>query len=139
MSTQVHSFQPPKVKSKYASAHPLCALSGDEIAYTAELIRSRWPAHTDLRFKTITLDEPPKAQLLPYLQAEATGQQLPILDRKAFTAYYIRNTVSIFLSSMSLRYDCKNGMFEGSAFSPVLSHSAYVASFSGYALLLRYA
>lgn len=93
MSTQVQSFPESNAPDKHHAAHPLCALSGDEILYTAELIRSIWPANPDIRFKSITLEEPPKAQVLPYLEAEAIGQQLPSLDRKAFTSYYIRNTV----------------------------------------------
>jgi len=94
MSTQVQqSFPESKTPDKHHAAHPLCALSADEILYTAELIRSIWPANTDIRFKSITLEEPPKAQVLPYLEAEAAGRQLPNLDRKAFTSYYIRNTV----------------------------------------------
>jgi len=96
MATQMeHAHKPAPVSTKYNSAHPLCALGPEEISYTAELIRSLWPEHTDLRFKTITLDEPQKAQLLPYFQAEQTGQTLPRIDRKAFIGYYIRNTVGL--------------------------------------------
>lgn len=96
MSTQVQQdFVPKPSGTKYNAAHPVCALGPDEISYTAELIRSVWPEGTDLRFKTITLEEPPKAQLLPYFQAELAGKSLPQIDRKAFTAYYIRNTVSL--------------------------------------------
>lgn len=97
MSTQVQQdYRPAPTSTKYNSAHPVCALGPDEITYTADLIRGVWPSGTDLRFKTITLEEPPKAQLLPYFQAELAGQSLPQIDRKAFTAYYIRNTVSLF-------------------------------------------
>lgn len=106
MSTQVQSFSLPKATGKHQAAHPLCALRGDEISYTAELIRSLWPANTDLRFKTITLDEPPKAQLLPYLEAEVSGGKLPVIDRKAFAAYYIRNTVGAVLSRYSYSLVC---------------------------------
>lgn len=99
MATQMQQeFVPAPSAAKYTSAHPLCALGPDEISYTAELIRTVWPAHTDLRFKVITLDEPPKAQLLPYFEAESAGRNLPQLDRKAFTAYYIRNTVRLMNS-----------------------------------------
>lgn len=93
---QQHSFIPTPVATKLNAAHPLCALGPEEITYTAELIRGLWPEHTGLRFKTITIDEPPKAQLLSYFEAERTGNPLPKIDRKAFIAYYIRNTVRIF-------------------------------------------
>lgn len=79
--------------TKHSPAHPLCALGPDEISYTSELIRSVWPDKTDFRFKTITYHEPPKAQLLAFLEAEHSGQKTPYIDRKAFVSYYIRNTV----------------------------------------------
>lgn len=94
MATQVqqqnHSVVP---TTKHAPAHPFCALSPDEILYTSDLIRTLWPEKTDLRFKTITFHEPPKAQLIGFLEAEYNGQRLPAIDRKAFVSYYIRNTV----------------------------------------------
>lgn len=74
-------------------AHPLCPLSGEEIAQASAIITSGWPAHTDLRFKVVTLNEPLKKELSPYLDAEHAGQPLPYIERKAFVAYYIRNTV----------------------------------------------
>lgn len=99
MATQMQqSFSTAPATTTYNAAHPVCALGPEEIIYTSELIRSVWPEHTDLRFKTITLEEPPKAQLLPYFQAQREGKNLPHIDRKAFTSYYIRNTVSPVLS-----------------------------------------
>lgn len=77
-------------------AHPLCPLSGSEIATAADLVRSVWPDHTDLRFKVVTLEEPAKKELAPYLEAEHNGQALPQLPRRAFVAYYIRNTVGLW-------------------------------------------
>lgn len=96
MATQMQqSFTRAPTTTKYNAAHPVCALGPEEISYASELIRSLWPEHTDLRFKTITLDEPPKALLLSYFQAEHEGRSLPPIDRKAFTSYYIRNTVRL--------------------------------------------
>lgn len=95
MSTQMQqeTFAPAVNNTKYNSAHPICALSPEEISYSADLIRSQWPAETDLRFKTITLNEPAKAELLKYFEAEHDGRALPSIDRRAFSSYYIRNTV----------------------------------------------
>ena len=59
-------------------------------------MRSVYPSKTDLFFKAITLEEPKKAQLVPYLEAEHRGLRLPRIDRKAFVSYYIRNTVSTY-------------------------------------------
>ncbi|OCK83734.1 hypothetical protein K432DRAFT_290434 [Lepidopterella palustris CBS 459.81] len=74
------------------ASHPLAPLTASEITYAANLIKAGWPAHTNLHFKVITLEEPLKAQVLPYLAAEHSGEPLPRVSRKAFVNYYIRNT-----------------------------------------------
>lgn len=79
---------------KLASLHPLCPLTADEIARSAELIRALWPTNIDLRFKLITLKEPAKKDLGPFLLAEHNGTAALQIDRKSFVSYYIRNTVS---------------------------------------------
>lgn len=84
---------PPIVPSKQASTHPFAPLSSAEINATAELIRGQWPAGTDLHFKTLTLQEPPKAEIVPLLEAENNGQTFTSPSRKAFVTYYIRKTV----------------------------------------------
>ncbi|KAJ4181471.1 hypothetical protein NW767_013522 [Fusarium falciforme] len=71
--------------------HPLCPLSASEIQASARLVQGAWPASVSLRFKVITLSEPPKQQLAPYLAALEKGPPSP-LDRRAFVAYYIRKT-----------------------------------------------
>ena len=78
-------------------AHPLCPLSAAEISRASELVQSKWPAKTSLQFKTVTLEEPPKSILVPYLDAEHNAAPLPSIDRKAFISYYIRNTVRTHL------------------------------------------
>lgn len=74
--------------------HPIGPLTAAEITRSASLVRAFWPANTDLQFKAITLVEPPKAELLPYLQAERRGEKPAPLERRGFVIYYIRNTVS---------------------------------------------
>lgn len=76
-------------------AHPLAPLTSSEITKTADLIQALYPAKTKLHFKVVTLEEPSKDQLIPYLDAEHNGQKPPSLDRKAFVCYYIRNTVGM--------------------------------------------
>lgn len=85
--------QDPVVPQQHTVAHPFCPLSADEIRAASALVHSIWPSNADLRFKTVTLDEPAKNEFLPYLDAEHSGAALPTIDRKAFVAYYIRNTV----------------------------------------------
>jgi primary-amine oxidase len=73
--------------------HPLCPLTGDEIQSTARLIESVWPQSVSLSFKVITLSEPPKEKLAPYLQALDSGKTPSPLERRVFVCYYIRGTV----------------------------------------------
>lgn len=75
--------------------HPLAPINADEIQRAATLIKAQWPAETDIHFKALTLEEPPKAETVPYLEAAFHGHDLPHIQRKVFAAYYIRNTVCI--------------------------------------------
>jgi Cu2+-containing amine oxidase len=80
-------------------AHPLCPLSPAEIRAASSAIKTLWPSNADLRFKVVTLNEPAKKELLPYLDAEHANTNkdaalsLPRIERRVFVAYYIRNTV----------------------------------------------
>lgn len=80
--------------AKQTATHPLCPITTSEIRRSAELLRRQWPSKTEIHFKAITLEEPAKAQLVPYLEAEHKGSRIPQIDRRAFVSYYIRNTVS---------------------------------------------
>jgi primary-amine oxidase len=75
--------------------HPLAALSEHEIKSVADLIRDRYPSPIEIHFKVITLQEPPKDQVLSYLEAEhaADGSVHEGIDRRAWVNYYIKNTV----------------------------------------------
>lgn len=73
--------------------HPLGPLTGQEIVQTSTLIKALWLEDNQIQFKTITLQEPAKAELLPYLNAERAGQPTPRIDRRAFVVYYLRGTV----------------------------------------------
>lgn len=94
MSLQADAPPPAAVPQKQIASHPLAAVTGAEISHAAALIKALWPENTTLQFKVITLEEPPKSQILPYLEAEHTGGPLPAIERKAFVNYYLRNTVS---------------------------------------------
>lgn len=80
--------------ASHVRIHPLSPTTASEIRAAADLVRRLYPHTTPLQFKTITLEEPEKARLVPYLEAEHNGQLLPKIDRKAFVCYYLRNTVS---------------------------------------------
>ena len=87
---------------KQIPAHPLCPITAAEIKQSAHLIKRLYPAKTDFSFKAITLEEPDKAQLVPYLDAEHSGGRLPYIERKIFVSYYLRNTVSRALIDMKM-------------------------------------
>lgn len=93
-SIDVISPAPPVVAAKRAAAHPFAPLTAQEITASADLIRSQWPAGTDVHFKVITLQEPPKALVVPILEAEKSGETFTPPPRKSYVTYYLRNTVS---------------------------------------------
>lgn len=92
MSTEIATDATPRT-AKTVPSHPLAPLSATELQNAASIIRASWPAHTDLHFKVVTLQEPPKAEVLKYLAAEHDNLSRPSVSRKAFINYYIRNTV----------------------------------------------
>lgn len=94
MAAVAQDFSSTPATAKTSVPHPLCPLTAAEISTTADLLRSVWPSNVDLRFKVITLDEPEKKSMIPYLEAEHSGAPLPQIPRKSFVSYYIRNTVS---------------------------------------------
>ena len=91
MSTEQVLVSRPK---KTTPQHPLGPLTAAEISESARLIKGLWPSNTNIQFKSITLQEPKKSELVPFLTAEHSGQRLPTVERKSFVIYYIRNTVS---------------------------------------------
>ena len=96
MSLQESTSLPVRT-SKQSVTHPLAPLSAQEIQAASSLIYNQWPENTDLQFKVITLNEPAKAEMVPYLEAEFQEQRLPSIDRRVMVAYYIRKTVSMCL------------------------------------------
>lgn len=93
MSTEQVSFPSSLGLAKHPSSHPLSPLTSSEITNASHLVQNLWPSNTDLQYKVITLQEPEKAQVLPYLDAEHGGAKTPTIERKAFVCYYIRKTV----------------------------------------------
>ena len=93
MSTEQIESMLPLGRTKQTAPHPLAPLSASEITGSADFIRELYPAGTNFQFKSITLQEPEKAQLIPFLEAEHYGEQTPNIDRRVFVNFYIRNTV----------------------------------------------
>ncbi|OAA59594.1 Copper amine oxidase [Niveomyces insectorum RCEF 264] len=72
--------------------HPLGPLTAAEITTATALVRQAWPDGTLFQFKVVTLREPAKAVLAPYLAAVRAGETPVAIPRRAYVAYYIRNT-----------------------------------------------
>ncbi|KAI9707103.1 MAG: hypothetical protein M1836_000063 [Candelina mexicana] len=102
MSTESVTSGPAAARTRQQTHHPLSPLTAFEITTCAELIRGLYPASTTLHFKAITLEEPKKHQLLPFLAAEHDGLNTPPIERKAFTCYYIKNTDKFHEAIVSL-------------------------------------
>jgi len=97
-----------------STIHPLAPITAEEIQSAAALIRAQWPAGTDIHFKALTLEEPPKAETVPYLEAAFHGHDLPHIQRKVFAAYYLRNTHKLHeavvnLDTQTLEYNIRLG------------------------------
>lgn len=105
MSLQTSSSYSSTAPRVQAAVHPFTPLTADEISIAVGLIKAQWPAHADFHFKVLTLAEPPKVEVLPYLEAEKAGRPLPRIERKALINYYIRNTVGFPVVKCYLRED----------------------------------
>lgn len=95
MSTAPVSLAPSRRLAPTVTNHPLSPLTALEISTSSQLIHRLYPPPTDLHFKAVTLQEPPKAQIVPYLEAEHVRSKKSPIDRTSFVCYYIRNTVSL--------------------------------------------
>ncbi|EME42464.1 hypothetical protein DOTSEDRAFT_73331 [Dothistroma septosporum NZE10] len=114
MATESVATSPPTRTAKQSSTHPLAPVSSDEIQNAVALVRAQWPQGQDLHFKAITLEEPPKAQVVPYLEAEFSGHDLLPIERKVFVTYYLRATnkfheAVVNLTSQNVEYNVRLG------------------------------
>ncbi|KAH0543299.1 hypothetical protein FGG08_002362 [Glutinoglossum americanum] len=93
---------PAVVPGKVVAAHPLAPLTSSEITTSTHLVKCLFPRDTNLQFKAITLHEPKKRDVIPYLAAEHASKHPPHLARKAFVLYYIKNTDKLHEAILSL-------------------------------------
>lgn len=94
MATNAVSPSLPIRVAKNMTTHPLAPVNADEIKQSASFVQAQWPAGTDLHFKSITLHEPAKAEVIAYLEAIDNGKAPQKIDRRVMVSYYIRKTVS---------------------------------------------
>jgi primary-amine oxidase len=85
--------------------HPLDPLSPLEISETSRLIRSKYPGRPWI-FNSITLKEPPKAQLLLYMATENedrnNNSEQIIIPRRSFTLLIERFSGKVYEATTNL-------------------------------------
>ncbi|OJJ42255.1 hypothetical protein ASPZODRAFT_20648 [Penicilliopsis zonata CBS 506.65] len=77
------------------SAHPLDPATPEEIQRATDLVKAAY-AGVPLHFKAAGLEEPPKAQMVEYLDAEHNNRPLPYMPRCVFLIWYIKRTPRLF-------------------------------------------
>lgn len=92
-----------------ARPHPLHSITAPEITQAAStlkaILRERHGESFTFRFKNISIHEPPKALLLPYLDAEAAGtplHQRPFVPRCVDIVWSADNERTLCQSTISL-------------------------------------
>ncbi|RSL79554.1 hypothetical protein CEP51_007259 [Fusarium floridanum] len=75
--------------------HPLDPATAEEIGRATGMIKKLF-SPVELHFKAAGLDEPPKKELVRYLDAEHKGLPLPLLPRCIFAIWYIKRTPRLF-------------------------------------------
>lgn len=83
-------------------SHPLGPVTAVEITKSGEILQASWPTGTKLHYKAITLSEPPKSVLAPYLAAERAGEKPAPLDRKTLVIYYLKGTENLHEAVINL-------------------------------------
>ena len=79
---------------QHSKLHPLDPLTPSEISETSRIIRGKYPNRKWI-FNSITLKEPPKAQLIQFLAAEVDNNEL-VIPRKSFTLLIERFSGKVF-------------------------------------------
>ncbi|GKZ39259.1 hypothetical protein AbraIFM66950_012182, partial [Aspergillus brasiliensis] len=77
------------------SCHPLDPATAEEIKQATDLIKTEYSG-LSLHFKAAGLEEPQKAALVDFLDAEHCGQALPVIPRQIFVIWYIAYTPRLF-------------------------------------------
>ncbi|KAF9891705.1 hypothetical protein FE257_003717 [Aspergillus nanangensis] len=84
-----------------ATIHPLDPLKPYEITQAATIVKNHFPG-AKLIFRVITLSEPPKKELIPFLQAEKLGKRHPVLPRVAQIQFYLDNATQFRQARVNL-------------------------------------
>lgn len=92
-----------------ARPHPLHSITSAEITQASQslknILREKHGRELVIRFKNVSISEPPKALLFPYLEAEAKGvpaHQRPYVPRCADVVWVSDNERNLCESTISL-------------------------------------
>ena len=75
--------------------HPLDLATSGEIRQATDVVKSAYKG-VSLHFKAGGLEEPPKASMVDFLDAEHNGRPLPFVPRQVFLMWYIEYTPRLF-------------------------------------------
>lgn len=94
-NSPTESFKMIATKPATTYAHPLDPATPEEIEAATRIIKKHYK-DVPLHFKAAGLEEPTKALMVKYLEAEHTGQPLPDIPRNIFAMWYIKHTPRLF-------------------------------------------
>lgn len=76
-------------------SHPLDSLKPEEIRTAVAILKKKYGA-INLRFKTASIREPPKSELVPYLDAERAGKTTPPRPARIVSISYHTQDIQAF-------------------------------------------
>ncbi|KAI9826484.1 MAG: hypothetical protein M1819_007333 [Sarea resinae] len=82
--------------SDYQYPHPLDPATAKELTIASDVIKKAYGGDVLLHFKAAGLEEPPKALMVRYLEAEHAGLNSPLVPRCIFIMWYIKRTPRLF-------------------------------------------
>lgn len=71
-----------------ARPHPFDSVTESEIRTASKLVKDSYPASANVHFVQIDRVDPPKKDMLKYLEAEKYGAELPAISRVLYLYYY---------------------------------------------------
>ncbi|EXJ86916.1 primary-amine oxidase [Capronia epimyces CBS 606.96] len=75
--------------------HPLDPATAEELEYAVHIVRESLPG-VELHFKVAGLEEPPKKEMVKFLEAEHAGRPVSAPNRWIFMMYYIKKNPRLF-------------------------------------------
>lgn len=83
--------------------HPFESLKDEELRIAAKLVKDAYPGK-DIHFAQIDRADPPKSEMLKYLELEKTGKTLPVIPRVVYCYYYTDTTPTFNKALVNVTY-----------------------------------